>query len=74
VLKTSTDPVDVIEKEEQDRALRHVRESPILGGGTCEGGGGREQGAYLNAGNISHDALEIVEDRNCGRGTRVEAS
>jgi len=48
VLKTSADPVDVIEKEEQDRAL--------------------------NAGNISHDALEIVEDRNCGRGTRVEAS
>jgi hypothetical protein len=34
---------------------------------------GRQWDTYLDTGDISYDALEIVEDGDCGRGTRVEA-
>ena len=34
--------------------------------------GGKQWDAYLDTGDIPYDALEIVEDGDCGRGTRVE--
>ena len=34
--------------------------------------GGKQWDAYLDTGNIPYDAFEIVEDGDCGGGTRVE--
>ena len=34
---------------------------------------GEQWDAYLDTGDIPHDALEIVEDGDSGRGARVEA-
>ena len=53
-----------------------MREFLTLGEATCEGGAreaeGKQWDAYLDTWDIPHDAFEIVQDGDRGRGTRVK--